>query len=127
MKSSIIRYPLLLLVIASTLMVAACKKDDELPDPVPTPPETSITFNVTEAGNAKSGVFVGITLNPDDRDNGVFLRTGTTPSTGRYKFSNLTADTYYYSLSYSSNGTTYTRSGGREIAANARVTVDVAF
>lgn len=127
MKPSLRQYFLLLsllVVIASS----ACKKDP-VPDPDPTPikPETSITFAAVDTAYAVPGVLIGITPNSDDRDNGVFLRTGTTSSSGQYKFSNLSALTYYYRASLVRNGGTVQRSGSVELAANERRTVNLQF
>ena len=74
------------------LGLSACKKDTDVPpmDDTPDEPETSIRFYAKENDSTYiQGVFVGITPNEADRNNGIYLRSATTNSAGYADFKNL--------------------------------------
>jgi hypothetical protein len=88
-----------------SFVVSACVKDPE-----PTggggnnnEPETSITFKCYQMDSVfLPGVFIGITPNQADRDNGVYLFSGTSDPVGEVKFEELESITYFYGATYSS-------------------------
>ena len=118
---------LLLLFLA---IFAGCKKEDDFvpPDTGNDEPETSIEFQTFESDTIPlSGVFVGITPNQVDRDNGTFLFTGTTNGLGKVKFENLSALTYYWAATYASNGGVVVREGQITMEIGDEVDRDIKF
>ena len=101
-------------LLATMILAAACKKDPLPHQPTDnsnSEPETSITFTATKDSFGLSGVFIGITPNEADRDNGIFLKSGTTTGSGRKTFDELDADTWYYQATYAQPGGPAVRKG----------------
>ena len=118
-----------LLALGAVLAFAGCKKDEPVADGSgsTSEPETSITFKVREAGELVEGVLVGVAPNQTDRDNGIFLYSGTTSGTGRVKFERLEALRYYYSASLATGSGTAVRSGSIELELEDKVTREIDF
>ena len=122
----------ILSVLALTLVLAlsACKKDPVVPpkDDTPDEPETSIRFYAKENDSTIiQGVFVGITPNEVDRNNGIYLRSATTNSAGYADFKNLLGITYYYSLSNPAPGGAVVRKGSITLDVGDEVERDIDF
>ena len=110
--------------------LTACKKDDDWvpPDDQDQEPETSLTFYTNRADTIPlEGVFVGITPNEVDRDNGTFLFSGTSNSRGKVTFSNLSALTYFWAASWASNGGAVVREGRITMEIGDEVDRDIQF
>ena len=106
--------PTVLLLLLLFAVFAGCKKEDDFvpPDTGSDEPETSIEFEALQSDTIPlSGVFVGITPNEFDRDNGIFLFTGTTNGRGKVKFESLSALTYYWGATFASSGGAVVREG----------------
>jgi hypothetical protein len=128
MKNSKKIFPLLLLLTAITLtLFTSCKKEDPI-DPTDNPdtPETSITFTCQDTLGLPD-VFVGIAPLENDRDNGIFLRSGDTDNLGKVKFENVDPQKYYYSAIRTVPGGTQTRKGEVTVEQDEEETVTVTF
>lgn len=116
-----------LLALCVLLAIAACKKDDDPTDPDGTDlPETGVQFTCKDSLGIE-GVFVGIAPQASDRDNGVFLRSGTTDFAGKIKFTNIDPQLMYYSASRTTSGGVVERTGSVEIVADMVKRVTVQF
>lgn len=117
----------LLFLMAILFTGQSCKKDDTVTPGDTLPPTQSITFIVEIDTLFANGALCGLATTSSDRDNGVFLRSGTTGSTGRLKLDNLQPYTYYYNVSYTHQGTVLTRKGTIELDSLERHTENVQF
>jgi len=119
-----------LLALLFVLLVAGCKKEDDFtpPDTGPDEPGTSITFFASQNDTILlPDVFVGITPNEADRDNGTFLFSGTTNNSGRVKFEGLSALRYYWAATWASGGGAVIREGELSIEIGDEVDRDIRF
>lgn len=109
------------------LLVAACKKDPDptIPDPNATP-ETSITFTCKDT-LPLANVLVGIASQATDRDNGVFLKSGSTDGFGKIKFTGLDPQTFYYSASRTTTSGIQERKGSLLLDQDVKKQVTVTF
>lgn len=122
------------LLLAGTMLllfafIGSCKKEEVINDGSGNnnEPETSIEFRCMDDTIPLQGVLVGITPNQGDRDNGVFLRSGNTNSSGRVKFDNLIPLTYYYSATRSTPNGPVVRNGQLTIEEGDEVDRNINF
>ena len=108
------------------LAFAACKKDPVPPDPTPSTPETSVTFTCKDTLGIPN-IYVGIAPQSADRDNGIFLQSGTSDNLGKIKFSGLDPQTMYYSASRTTSAGVVKRIGSVQIVKDAKKYVTVQY
>lgn len=114
------------LIFSLLITFSACKKDDDVPGGTSTTTDTlgKINFRTFDDTLILPDVFVGISLQSTDRDNGIFLRSGITDFWGRVSFDNLDPDlTYYWSAAYGS----VTQKGNILVKKSETKTVEVVF
>lgn len=127
MNKTLLHTALLFLGIVIITGVTSCRNDDEVITGDPTPPTQSISFLVKIDTLFAYDALCGLAANASDRDNGIFLRTGTTNYSGRVKFDNLSPFTYYYNVSYLDQGTTRTKKGTIQLDSLDKLTENVQF
>jgi hypothetical protein len=111
-------------------LASSCVKDPDPIGPDPNNPggtNTSIRFTCYQDTVILPGVFIGITPNQADRDNGVFLFSGTSNSAGYWEFKNLEALTYWYSASYGATGGAIVKEGSITLDKGDNVRRDLNF
>jgi hypothetical protein len=111
------------------LVASSCIKD---PEPTGgggtnTDPTTSVRYTAMQDTVVLPGVFVGITPNQADRDNGIYLFTQTTNAAGWVEFEDLEALTYWYSASYSAPGGAIVRKGSITLEDGDQVSRTISF
>lgn len=127
MKKYLINISLLFTLLLVLFSGQSCKKDEVVDPGDTTPPTQSITFLVKIDTLDASGALCGLATTSQDRDNGVFLRSGTTGSTGRLKLDNLEPYVYYYNVSYMHQGSLLIKKGTIELDSLDRHTENVQF
>jgi hypothetical protein len=119
-----------ILILLLVLVVSSCVKDPE-----PTGGDgnggndttTSVRFTAYKDSTILPGVFIGITPNLADRDNGIYLFTATTNSAGSAEFKDLQAITYWYSASYAAPGGAIVRNASITFEKGDQVRRDLNF
>jgi hypothetical protein len=115
-----------LICLFGMLALMACKKDPVLPDPNAPLPETGISFTCKDSVGL-AGILVGIAPLAADRDNGVFLKSGTTDGFGKIAFIGLDPQTFYYSASRTTMSGVQKRFGSVEVVKDQKKFVTVQF
>lgn len=111
-------------------VISSCVKD---PEPTggggtSNEPETSIEFVCLQNDSFfLPGVFIGISPNQGDRDNGVYLFSGTSNPVGEVKFSELEPITYFYGATYTSPTGPVTKEGSITLEEGDEVSRDLKF
>lgn len=127
MAKTILSTLALLLLMTVLFTGQSCKKDETITPGDTLPPTQSITFIVEIDTLYANGALCGLATTSSDRDNGIFLRSGTTGSAGRLKLDNLAPYTYYYNVSYTHQGSVLTRKGTIELDSLEKHTENVQF
>lgn len=117
------------LFLVGIVLFTSCKDPEPKfdPDNDPDAIETSITFHTIKDSAPLADVLVGITPNAGDRDNGIFIHSGTTNSSGEITFENLSDLTYYYNASYNNMGNPINRKSQITLEIGDEVDRDLNF
>lgn len=118
-----------LLAILLLLVASSCVKD---PEPTGgggsgSNQTTSVRYTAMQDTVVIPGVFVGITPNQADRDNGIYLFTETTNAAGWVEFKDLEPITYWYSASYSAPSGAIVRTGSITLEEGDQVSRTINF
>lgn len=117
------------LALSLLLIFSSCVKD---PEPTggggtSSTTTTSVRYTAMQDTVVLPGVFVGITPNQADRDNGIYLFTETTNAAGWVEFEDLESITYWYSASYSSATGAIVRTGSITLEEGDQVSRTIDF
>ena len=113
-----------------TFVVSACVKD---PEPTgggnsSNNAQNSMTFKCFQMDSIfLPGVFIGISPNQADRDNGVYLFSGTSNPVGEVVFEDLDTLSYFYGATYTSATGPVTKEGTFRLDADDHIDRELKF